>query len=50
MRPADHKVLHVLVHVGAIHHLIAQALAFPVASVTTFLLSRHWAFCSSSAV
>jgi putative flippase GtrA len=27
-----------------IHHLIAQAIVFPVASAVTFLLSRQWAF------
>jgi putative flippase GtrA len=40
----DVCLLYVLVrHVG-IHHLISQALVFPVASAATFTLSRQWAF------
>ena len=33
-----------LVEVGGIPHVLAQLLAFPVASVITFALSRQWAF------
>lgn len=47
----DVCLLYALVHDARIHHLIAQAVVFPVASGLTFLLSRHWAFagCSSAA-
>lgn len=40
----DIALLYVLVDVAGIDHLIAQAFVFPVASATTFVLSRHWAF------
>jgi putative flippase GtrA len=40
----DVSLLYVLVHHVGIHHLIAQALVFPVASVATFTLSRRWVF------
>jgi putative flippase GtrA len=40
----DVCLLYVLVHHVAVHHLIAQALVFPVASAATFTLSRRWAF------
>jgi putative flippase GtrA len=40
----DVCLLYVLVHHVGIHHLIAQALVFPVASVVTFALSRRWVF------
>jgi putative flippase GtrA len=43
----DVCLLYVLVHQAGIHHLIAQALVFPVASVATFTLSRRWAFAAS---
>jgi putative flippase GtrA len=33
-----------LVEVAGIHHVFAQVLAFPAASVITFALSRQWAF------
>lgn len=33
-----------LVEVAGIQHVFAQLLAFPVASVITFALSRQWAF------
>jgi putative flippase GtrA len=42
----DVCLLYVLVHQVGIHHLIAQALVFPVASVVTFTLSRRWAFAA----
>jgi putative flippase GtrA len=37
-------LLSALVEVGRFHHLAAQAVAFPIASVITFALSRQWAF------
>ena len=37
-----------LVEVVSIPHVVAQLLAFPVASVVTFALSRQWAFRSTS--
>jgi putative flippase GtrA len=40
----DVCLLYVLVHHVGVHHLIAQALVFPVASAVTFTLSRRWAF------
>ena len=40
----DVTLLYVLVDGAGIHHLIAQALVFPVASLVTFGLSRRWAF------
>jgi putative flippase GtrA len=33
-----------LVEVAGIQHVFAQVLAFPVASIVTFALSRQWAF------
>jgi putative flippase GtrA len=33
-----------LVELAGIRHLFAQVLAFPVASILTFALSRQWAF------
>jgi putative flippase GtrA len=45
----DVSLLYVLVHHLGVHHLIAQALVFPVASAATFTLSRGWAFRSSPA-
>jgi putative flippase GtrA len=42
----DVALLYVLVDAAGIDHLIAQAFVFPVASATTFLLSRHWAFAA----
>ena len=40
----DVTLLYLLVGGIGIHHLLAQALVFPVASVLTFGLSRRWAF------
>src|SRR3954447_19422896 len=40
----DVSLLYLLVDGIGVHHLLAQALVVPVASVVTFLLSRHWAF------
>jgi putative flippase GtrA len=40
----DVGLLDVLTQDVGIHHLIAQAIVFPVASAVTFLLSRQWAF------
>ncbi len=40
----DVLLLDALVHDAGVHHLIAQALVFPVASAVTFALSRNWAF------
>ena len=40
----DVSLLYELTHDTGLHHLIAQALVFPVASAATFLLSRGWAF------
>jgi putative flippase GtrA len=37
-----------LVEVAGIHHVVAQVLAFPAASVITFALSRQWAFKPAS--
>jgi putative flippase GtrA len=45
----DVSLLYLLVHDARLHHLVAQALVFPAASVVTFLLSRHWAFGRASA-
>jgi putative flippase GtrA len=45
----DVSLLYVLVHHVGVHHLIAQALVFPVASAATFTLSRSWAFRGSPA-
>jgi putative flippase GtrA len=44
----DVSLLYVLVQHAALHHLVAQALVFPVASTVTFLLSRHWAFARAT--
>jgi putative flippase GtrA len=43
----DVSLLYTLVHDVRIHHLIAQALVFPVASTLTFILSRQWAFAGA---
>ena len=45
----DVGLLYVLTQDAGIHHLIAQALVFPVASAATFILSRQWAFRASRA-
>jgi putative flippase GtrA len=45
----DVSLLYVLVHHVSVHHLVAQALVFPVASAVTFTLSRGWAFRASPA-
>jgi putative flippase GtrA len=37
-------LLAALVEVAGIRHVVAQLLAFPVASLVTFALSRQWAF------
>jgi putative flippase GtrA len=45
----DVTLLYALVeHIG-LHHLIAQALVFPIASAATFGLSRYWAFRAAPA-
>ena len=44
----DVALLYLLTHAG-VHHLIAQALVFPVASAVTFGLSRQWAFAGARA-
>jgi putative flippase GtrA len=46
----DVGLLFVLVHDVRVHHLIGQALVFPVASVVTFLLSRRWVFAGARLV
>jgi putative flippase GtrA len=43
----DVFLLRALVHDAGIHHLVAQALVFPVASALTFVLSRQWAFAGA---
>jgi putative flippase GtrA len=43
----DVGLLYALVHEAGVHHLIAQALVFPVASAVTFTLSRRWAFAAA---
>jgi putative flippase GtrA len=40
----DVCLLYAFVHDAGIHHLVAQALVFPLASTLTFTLSRRWAF------
>ncbi len=45
----DVALLYVLTQDAGVHHLIAQALVFPVASVVTFGLSRQWAFAAARA-
>jgi putative flippase GtrA len=45
----DVTLLYVLAHDAGVHHLIAQALVFPVASAVTFGLSRQWAFAAARA-
>jgi putative flippase GtrA len=45
----DLCLLYLLVHGAGVHHLIAQALVFPVASLGTFVLSRQWAFAGAGA-
>jgi putative flippase GtrA len=44
----DVAALYALVHGAGVPHLLAQALVFPLASVTTFALSRRWAFAGSA--
>ena len=44
----DITVLSVLTHDAGVHHLVAQALAFPAASAVTFVLSRRWAFAGQA--
>ena len=39
-------LLTLLIEVVSIHHIFAQLLAFPAASIVTFALSRQWAFRS----
>jgi putative flippase GtrA len=41
---ANLALLAALVEVARFHHLAAQALAFPVASLITFAVNRQWAF------
>jgi putative flippase GtrA len=41
---ASLALLASLVELAGFHHLAAQAVAFPVASLLTFALSRAWAF------
>jgi putative flippase GtrA len=43
----DVALLYALVDGVGIHHLIAQALVFPAASLVTFGLSRKWAFAGA---
>ena len=43
---ASLALLTALVGVARLPHLAAQAVAFPVASLVTFALSRQWAFAS----
>jgi putative flippase GtrA len=45
----DLCLLYALVDGAGVHHLIAQALVFPVASAVTFVLSRQWAFAGAGA-
>jgi putative flippase GtrA len=45
----DVGLLYVLTQDARVHHLIAQALVFPVASAVTFGLSRQWAFAAGRA-
>jgi putative flippase GtrA len=45
----DVALLYVLTQDAGVHHLIAQALVFPVASAVTFGLSRQWAFAAARA-
>jgi putative flippase GtrA len=44
----DVLLLDALTKDVGVHHLIAQALVFPVASGVTFALSRQWAFAGVS--
>jgi putative flippase GtrA len=44
----DVVALYALVDGAGVAHLLAQALVFPVASVTMFALSRRWAFAGSA--
>ena len=46
----DVLLLDALVQDVGVHHLVAQALVVPVASATTFVLSRVWAFAPSPAL
>jgi putative flippase GtrA len=45
----DVGLLYVLTQDAGVHHLIAQALVFPLASTVTFGLSRQWAFAAGRA-
>jgi putative flippase GtrA len=45
---ANLALLAGLVEMAGIHHVVAQVLAFPAASVLTFALSRQWAFKRAS--
>jgi putative flippase GtrA len=45
---ANLALLAALVEAAGIRHVFAQVLAFPVASIVTFVLSRQWAFRSPS--
>lgn len=45
----DVALLYVLTQDAGVHHLIAQALVFPMASAVTFGLSRQWAFATERA-
>jgi putative flippase GtrA len=40
----DVCLLYLLVRHAGVHHRLAQALVFPLASALTFTLSRRWAF------
>jgi putative flippase GtrA len=40
----DLVLLQALTRDAGVHHLLAQALVYPVTMVATFLLSRQWAF------
>jgi putative flippase GtrA len=40
----DVWLLFFFVHDIGVHHLIAQAIVFPLASLAMFMLSRQWAF------
>jgi putative flippase GtrA len=44
----DVAALFALVHGAEVPHLLAQALVFPLASISTFALSRRWAFAGSA--
>jgi putative flippase GtrA len=40
----DVVLLYALTRDAGVAHLLAQALVYPATVITTFLLSRHWAF------